>query len=196
MEHISLGLEMLKTKVEGIQSRKVRANLIIQGIVEDKNEDFKALSTKVEIFFKEEMELPEDTIVFSDAYWKGKPSASDRAVCVKLTHPSDKALIFKNASTLKGKTNAKKQAYIIRDDQNDTQQEVRKYLSDLRQENNELEENQWKVVKLKKGQVMVNNQMVEPKVSQPDCSYLLRLNARQLQDVLAVHLIEGQEHSE
>ena len=121
--------------------------MIIQGLVEEKDEDYEALSTKIDDFFTQEMELAK-TISYSDAYRKGKFGQTDRPVCIKLTHPSDTSTIFKNASTLKGKENPKKKAYLIRDDQNDAQQEVRKHLRDLHQENKELEESKRKVIRI------------------------------------------------
>ena len=103
-------IEELEEKLVQDHRSSVRGNIIIEGILEDRQESRKQLFENVDKFFKELLEIP-NHIKILDAYRMGNTNWSNRQVKVKLMHLSDKAIIFANASKLKGKKNAKKRLF-------------------------------------------------------------------------------------
>ena len=188
-------LDDLQGKVTAAFNREIRPNLIIQGITEPKDETYETLVAAVGNFFKNQMEITEE-IEILDAYRKGKRGLKDRTICIKLAHVSDKSVIFSNASNLKGKENIRKRLYFVKDDSNDVQQETSNYTRDLQAENKEMDEGLRKNIRVSRGKILVNNSMVQQKVSHMKISKMLKLNAHQLQEIMAVKTVDGGEHVE
>ena len=102
----------LEGKVMAISGKDRKANIIIEGILENKEETRKTLIQKVTSFFKETMGI-EEVIEIQDLYRQGRKGPRDRPVLVRCRYQDNKYLIFKHASNLKGKTNAKKKLYFV-----------------------------------------------------------------------------------
>ena len=121
-------IKELESKIVVPTEKEMRANIIIHGLVEER-ELYSDLKDKVATFFNETMEI-EQEIEILDAFCMGKKT-TDQPVCVKLQHPRDKSLIFLNASNLKEKENVKRKLFSIQDNQTEQQAEVRRYYHDL-----------------------------------------------------------------
>ena len=188
-------IEDLQNKVTAAHNHEVRCNVIIHGIIEERNETYSELVDKVNDFIKTKLEIEEE-IVFLDTYRLGKSGTRDRPVCLKLQRLSDKSKLFSNASSLKGKTNTKKRLFLIRDDQNDHQTEVREYFKDLINENKDMEDGKKKTIRLNKGKVIVNNVPVVKKIEVPKPATTLKLSNSQIEVALAVQLVQGDTHIE
>ena len=130
-------IESLESKIEFLASKEARYNMIISGLLEERNKSFKSLCEKVAVFFKETMEIEKTTPV-ADVFRRGKRGARDRVVVVKLMHFCDKAVIFSHASNLKGKKNSRRRLFFVNDDASEQQIEDKKYFNNLRRENNDL----------------------------------------------------------
>ena len=186
--------ERIKT-LEGKQTaafeREIRPNLRISGIVEKKEETRQQLFEEVTSFFKNTMQIEEE-IGLADAYRVG--AGNTRSVVVKLQHPDDKSIIFANASNLKEKTNSKKKAYYVQQENSDQMNEVRQHYSELVREN---KENDTKLtIKMRRGNIMVNNETMKAKVSAPTVAEIIQLTEAERETIRACKLTTGGEHVE
>ena len=187
-------IKFLEGKLTAVYMREIRPNLKIFGLVESKNESRENLKQAIDSFFKKTMSI-EQEIEISDWYRAGQGVM--RPVFIKLRHPSDKALIFSNASNLKGKQNSKKKEYFIQDEQTEEQREVRAWYRELNIENNAIEEDDKKLkIKMSRGDIVVNNSKVVQRVVPPSAPEILRLSEQEEENVRAVKLINGPEHVE
>lgn len=89
--------------------RAARHNLILSGIVEERNENTK---WKVLEFFKGSLKL-QDNIVLNKAYRIG--NGVDRPIIIELQNVEDKAKIYQKVGNLKGVKNSKNKSFFISD---------------------------------------------------------------------------------
>ena len=180
-------IEELQDKM--IQDRRTIAkpNIIIEGVLEDKNESRKQLFENIDKFFKEQLELPTHVKIL-DAYRMGKPSWSNHNIKVKLMHLSDKSLIFANASKLQGKKNARKRLFFIKEDMDAQQMEKRWHYRDLLCENKWKDEQDQLQIQMKRGNIYINNDLLKPKLQAPKGSDILWMTGEELATVWAVKL--------
>ena len=137
-------LQELESRVTTMFEKEKRQNVVIEGIQEKAGEEREDVTQLVKNFFKHEMKI-EAEIEIHDIYRVGRGNG-ERPIIIKLKHQSDKSIIFKNASNLKGKKNAKKRLYFVKDDMTPQQQEQRTYFRELTRENQEKdEEENWKL---------------------------------------------------
>ena len=190
-------IKELESKINQIHRRELRPNLIIQGIIEDRNESYSQLKAKIADFFKTQM-LIEEEIEILDAYRKGA-SVNYRPVCVKLQHANDKSIIYLHASNLKDKANVRKKLFQVQDELDEEQTEKRRYYRDLLKESREVEEDPEKkyMVKMKKGDILINgHNKVKPKIQDASIADILRMDQKELEEVKATKLISGDSHME
>ena len=186
-------LQNLEHRVTSSYMREIKPNLIVHGILEDKEEDRSTLVEKTKSFFKEKMEITE-TIEICDAFRMGQ--GSNRPILIKLAYPNDKAIIFANAKNLKGKENAKKRLFFVHDDLTDEQSEVRMTYRELNIENKETDEEEKLTVKMRKGRIVVNNEEVKQKLHPPKKMDILRMNESELEEARAIKMASGPKHIE
>ena len=188
-------IDELESRLNRVQQKETRANVVISGLEEDKGESHDKLLKKAKEFIKEKLEIQED-VKLADVYRKGKRGLQDRQVVMRLSKQSDKAKIFANASNLKEKVNKRKKFYFIRDDGNDAQEQTRMYYRDLVKENKLLETDKQQTIKMFRGSIMINNQKVVNPLQVPKIGTLLKANAQQMELILATKVIECEEHFE
>ena len=186
----------MESKLEAVQSRELKQNIIIHGLVEDKDETYQGLVDSIKSFWKEQM-LIEEEIEIMDAFRLGNKPI-DHPVCVKLQHSKDKALIFANASNLKDKENIKKRLFMVQDNQMERQAETRRYYRELVKESKEEADTPNKFnVKMAKGSIVINGQN---KIHQTPATIevldILRMDNAELEEIRAVKLIKGEQHVE
>ena len=186
-------IQELEDKLKSANQRELRSNLVIEGIEEDPGETRASLQEKVEEFFKDQMEI-EDTIDVLDIYHTNQ--ADDKKVVVKLQHQSDKALIYRHASNLKGKESVKKKLFFAKDDLTTEQREQQTHFRLLRREGVEADDDLKFSMSMKKGHMYANNQLVVPKVLPPTAAEILHLSLDERQVIKAVKLAEGKHHAE
>ena len=186
-------IKFLESKITAAYEHEIKPNLVVSGIVEDKDETKQNLFELVKSLFSGVMEI-EQEIEVNDVYRMGEGRV--RPIMIKLRFPLDKAIIYANASKLKGKANSMKKPYYVQDDQSDQQGEVRRFYKDLMAENKEKEQNAKLNIKMNKGRIMVNNEVVRQKVKVPLQAELLRLTDTELEKVQATKTIPGPEHVE
>ena len=119
-----------------------------------------------------------------------------RPVMIKLRSPGDKSIIFSNASKLKNKENVKGKMYFIHEDMTDEQAENCKHYKDLMVENVNFEEEKKFKIRMTRGEIMVNNEKVKPKIFVHSQTEILRLSEKQLEVIRATKIARGPEHME
>ena len=186
-------IKILENRVTAAFQREIKPNLIIHGVIEDKEEDRESLFEKVNVFFKTQMEI-ESKIEIRDAYRLGQGVA--RPILIKLCYSNDKAIIFENASKLKGKENVKKKLYFIHDDMSDEQTETRQFYRELNQENALREENDKLQIKMRKGRITVNNEVIKQRVEPPHKADILRMSEDEMEEIRSTKLVPGPTHME
>ena len=139
------------------------------------------------------MELKEE-IPIKKVFRLGMANKKDRLVKVKLSDISDKGKIFKNASNLKGKANARRKLYFVNDDLDaeDAEQsnQYRQLLKEKKNGEHDLE------VKMVRRRLIVNNMIIRPKIRPPTGADVLRLSDEEREAIEHVKLVNGGEHSE
>ena len=123
-------IQELESKLTMAYQREIKLNVIIDGILEQDDESREKLLELVKTFFTDTMQI-ESEVKVSDAYRMGR--GLHRSVLVKLAVPSDKAMIFSNVSNLKGKKNARRKLYFIKNDMTTQEMETRNYFKQLLQ---------------------------------------------------------------
>ena len=175
-------IKELESKMQTMQSKDLKVNIIIHGITEERNESYVELKEEITNFFKQQMEIEED-IEFLDAY--RIDTKVDRPICVKLQHPSDKSIIFKHASNFKEKRNMKRKLFAVQDDQNLQQAEVHSYYHDLLKESKEQTVPDKKfTVKMAKGYIVVNgHNRIKQKLKPVEAVDIIRMSNEELEEV-------------
>ena len=184
-------IKTLEDRLTAAYQREIKANLKISGLVEKPGETRETLFEMVKQFLKNEMSITQE-IEVRDVFRIGSGVA--RQVMIKLKYPNDKLTIMSNASDLKGKENEKKRSYFVEEDLTDQQNEARQFYRELKKENTQ--NNTDLTIKMKRGQVMVNNETVKPQVIPPTCADLLQTSQEELNSIKAIRIVKGGEHTE
>ena len=190
-------IKELESKVERMMERELRQNLIVHGLVKERNEKYPELVEIINKFLKEQLQIESD-IAILDAYCLGnKPH--DRPVRIRLQHQSDKSIIFANASNLKGKKNSKQRLFLIQDDQTERQAESRKYYWELIKESQLAKDNPDRkfTVSMSRGNIMINgHQKLKSKIQPAEPADIIRMDGRELEEVKAVKMVKGELYTE
>ena len=172
----------MEDRVTAAYKWEIKPNIIIHGIIEHAGENRSKLFELVNAFFKESMCI-EETIEFSDAYRLGTGKA--RPVLVKLKYVSDKAVVYENVTNLKEKRNAKKKLYFVHDDLLEEEAETKKMYQEYIKENLSQDDENKLTIKMSKGRIVVNNNVLKQKVSPPSNGDTLRLSVYELEAIQA-----------
>ena len=190
-------MKELERKATASYQREIRPNLMIYGLLEEKDKTPESLVQEAKNFFKEQLEIEEEIeeeieVIYAKRVGKGKV----KPLLVRLKDTNDKGCIFANIDNLKGKTNARKKLFFIQDDMTEQQKEQRQWYHDLVKENKAKEDSDKKDIKMKKGAIIVNDCKIEPLVNPPTKATLLRMSKNELECVKATKVIRGPNHSE
>ena len=187
----------LSKEIQSLKKQSPKANIIFDGILElpDEDKDISACKQLVKDFFKEQLEIDEDTdIPIRDIYRFGR--ANPRSMLVTLESSEHKELIFSNVAKLKGKTNARKKLFFIKNDMTEEDKELRSYFRELRTEDMDREDHDKIHVSLHKGKLFANNQLIKLKISMPEVADTLTLTQAELTSLKEVKLYEVSKHEE
>ena len=187
-------LEVAENRITAAYEHEIKPNLVLHGIPEKAEETKEQLEEEISNFFKSTMELTDKEIPLNDAFRMGTGRA--RPILLKLKYPNDKAKIFANASKLKDKTNSNKKMYFIHDDMSDKQTETRQFYRELIKENKTKQKDDQLKIKMSRGRVLVNNEVVKQKVRPTTKADILRMTEKQLEITRAAKLIPGPDHIE
>ena len=110
-------INTVTNKVNSIEARSMKANIIISGIKEAEGKDCKQTVTD---FFKQKLKIPQE-IPIQTAHRIGNKEKGNCSLAVKLSDVAQKALIFKGAKHLKDIKNEEGDGYYINDQLPDVQ---------------------------------------------------------------------------
>ena len=118
-------------------------------------------------------------------------------VVAKLKYVNQKSIILSHVPNLKGKTNIKKKLFFVREEVSSSQNEVRNYYKDLVKENRmNTEESERKQLRMQRGLIFCNNLQVRKKISKPSIAKTLKLTNHQIEEAMAIKLVEGGDYVE
>ena len=187
-------IEILEDRLTAAYKREIRPNLIVHGILEGRNKARDELFKAVTEFFTSTLEI-EEGIQFNDAYRLGDGNA--RPVLIKLKYVSDKRVIFSNASKLQGKMNVKHKLYFLQDNMTEEDSEKKQIYRWLLKENKTHDqEEKFTSIRMNKGKIFVNNNMIKPMVRPPTSADTLTLSNTELENIQAVKLVKEGKHTE
>ena len=189
-------LEEMRSELMKVKRIKARKNLVISGIIEDKNEKRQELMTKMAHFFKHVMQIEGEEVSFSHAQRLGQAKLQDRPVLIKLKTQDEKAKIYKHVANLKGKENVKKKLYFVDDDMNAEEAETKRIFRDLLKENKGLDDADKMDIKMNRGKIIVDNQIVKKRVWSPTTAELLKMTQEDQEMIKCVKLMPAVEHQE
>ena len=175
------------------QARSMKANIIILGIKEKKAENCKEVA---KTFFKEKLKITQD-VEIAVAHHLGNKEMDNRRLIVRLKDPGDKALIYKHAKNLKDlKSKINDEGYYINDQLPDVQEEKKRLQKAKVKINRNLIPVQQQNLDWKKGQLLVDGEVYEPNIVEPNVAEILEMDSNSLRKVLAHKLFRGEEVSE
>ena len=190
-------LDSIENGIKMDKRHKARPNLVIHGIIESESETVNDCMTKAKKFFTDQLEFQDDDIKLKKAHRLGVESKYDRPMLVRLENPNDKATVFKSVSKLKGKENVKCKLYFVDDDNDPEQAEVKQYLRDLKKKNQlETEEQNKLTLRIHKGKIVANNDIVKQCLVPPTDARLLSMSESEMAEIKAVKLFKGEEFTE
>ena len=186
-------LKEMRREIIEMKRQKNRDKIRIVGLIQPLSETRSGLRATVQSFFKETMEIQEE-IEFTQVYRMGAGRVQDRPVRVKLKNSEDKMTLFKNASNLKGKTNAKKQSFYVENELDPEWAEQRRCFRDLLKENKEDELDL--TIKMRKDEIMVNNSVITKQIHSPTVSEMLKLDEEERKVIMNTKLVPVEEYQE
>ena len=166
-------IEELNVKVDHMETEKLRPNLVIQGILEQKDENCKE---QVINFFKQQLEINCD-IEVKRAFHMGK--GKKRPLCTVLGKVSDKSIIYSNAPKLQGKYNAQRGKYRIDDHLMPKRAEEKKLNRDTLWRNKKTVATKL-AMSVKRGKLHVNDVPVQKRIKVPKTSDLIKLTKEEI----------------
>ena len=167
----------------------MRPELIIFGLVDDNKPCVEIASN----FFKTQMEMTKlPDLKF--AYWKGK--SINKPMVIRLAYAFQKGLIYKNASKLKDKKNAKGKGYRITDHLPEELAEEQRRLQQIMKQNRTLSSATQLPMQLKKGKLTIANESYKKKVTTPTVKELLDLSEDSLKNTKEMILAQSDMSTE
>ena len=180
-------VQHLSKKTTSIEYKTMRPNLLFSGLTEAKGENCIQI---IKSFIKDKLKVTDDIKVRS-ARRIGK--GDNRPIEVVLKNPTDKGVIYKHTSNIKGVKNDKNQGYFIEDQLPEVLAEQKRKLKQKVKYNKTLIDSQQQEINWKKGNLIVDGTEYKPKIKTPANSEILKMKQQDVQRVLAYKTFEGQK---
>lgn len=185
MSHQNEEIAGLKKVLSNMAVRSMRHNIIISGLVEQKNEN---ITWSVLEFFKSKLKIEENIAIVS-AYRIG--NGAERSIVVELAKLEDKAKIYHSVSKLKGVKNSNGKSYFISDQLPEVYAERRRQQSYIKAQNNKLPSAQQMDMSFKKGELFVGSERYVPPVVPPTIRQRVMPTAQERAIQEQVEIFEG-----
>ena len=104
-------IEANSRKINQMELRSMKANIIVTGIKEKRGENCKQV---IKAFFKEKLKI-EQEILIEVVHRIGDKEKEERSMVIRLKDVQQKAVIFKNTKHLKGTTNEDGDPFFVKD---------------------------------------------------------------------------------
>lgn len=189
-------LQEQSSKITNIQKRSMKYNLIISGLIEEKEESNQSLLWDIQKFIEEKLQV-HDPIDIAVAHRFGvADSKGSRPVIIKVASEEQKRLLLAGGPKLRGVQNVKGQYYYISEQLPEELAEQKRYRQFWVRDNKRKPVDEQKDVSINQNRLYINNQMYRRKVSPPQNPEILRMNEEDLAEVRNVELIKGPTHEE
>lgn len=175
----------LKKVLNNMSVRASKNNLVITGIIEDRDENPK---WKVLEFFKDKLQI-QDNIVLQNAYRVG--AGTDRPMVVELQKSQDKTKIYQKVGNLKGVKNTKKKPYFVSDQLPEDLAEKKRQENVVKSYNNKLPIANQLDMAFKKGELQVQGKRYEPPIAPPTPRQLVLPSEQEKAINQQVEIFEG-----
>ena len=175
----------LNDKVTDMQVRSMKANLVINGLPQQENEDCKEV---VSTFFKEKMKIEEE-VKIDVAHRIG--AGKTRAMVVRLKDPSEKAKIFTSVSKLKGKKNSEDKHYSVGDQLPEAIAERQRQMRMHYKDNQDHLVKDRLAMEFKKGTLLVEGRSYCKQLRPPVAKDMLTVNQSTLQQAMKTNIVQG-----
>ena len=182
-------MDEMKSRLLQLEHKQVRSELIIFGIIDQKEKKCAELAKE---FFSGILGLTE--IGVDHAYWKGK--SNNKPMVVRLTTPKDKGLIYSKSTKLKDLKNANDKGYRIQDHLPEEMAEPQMRQRQIAYENKKLGEGQKQNMVFKKGNLLINNEPYKKKVQAPQAKQLLQMEQEELNETKDITVAGGHSETE
>ena len=178
-------VNMLSNRVERIDLKTMKGQLIIRGISETKEEDCRQ---KIDSFFKEKLEIAEvPTFQSVNRIGKGKT----RPLSVKLLDPNQVGLVFKNVGNLKHKRNEHDKPYSIDKQLTETEHVARRRRQEIKKENHLMPVSHALDVESKGDRLYVDNKLYVPEIKPPSAKQVLLVKDGEKSEYRAITVYAG-----
>ena len=162
-------LKECQEEIETLKAYKDRKLLRINGLIEQKNENCKAV---VSAFFKEKLEISKE-IDMLEVYRLGK--GTNRTMKVMLKNPRDKGLIFGNTKKLANLTNSENKPYSVSDQLTAKRNAARNRARHIVRQNKKSTGEQL-AMQFEKGKLLIEGKDYQKKIKPPSCKEVLMAN--------------------
>ena len=175
-------IDTTQEKVNLMELKQMRNNLIISGLPETKGEKAKEVAAN---FFKEKMKITKD-IEIKAAFRQGGKDRENRALIVVLSDATSKGIIYKSAKNLKDTE------FYVSDQLPSKQAEEQRQAKNKVKINKALIDAQQQDLEWKKGQLFVDGNQYKPKVHEPSCADVLEMDKAYIRSILAYSIQQSQ----
>lgn len=184
-------LQNATQRIEEMQARTMRKNLIISGIPEPKKETDEQLLESIESFFSTKLKIGQDIPLKTFHRLNYFDASEYRPVLIKVRNWNDKFLILSNATNLKGLKNDKNRYFYINEQLPEKMAEDKKYAQMWIRQNKAKPVNDQLQLKIYKNKLRVNNQPYQKKVTPPSTAEILKIDTDELSAASSARTVYG-----
>ena len=169
-------------RINNVELRNTRNNLIVSGIKEAKGEKCKELA---DAFFKNQLLITKPVAIRS-AWRLGATSDQDRSrdLMITLEDVKDKSVIHKHVKNLKGIKNSDGKEYFVNDHLPPEQAELSRHKKNKVKINKTLIDAQQQAIEWKRGELIIDGREYKPKVIEPTCTDIIEMKQADLEKAL------------
>ena len=179
----------LNDRVLQLEARLVKSELIVFGIIENKEQSCVQQAQK---FLKDVLEIEEPPMIVA-AYWKGQ--SKFKPMVIKFSNPGAKGLVYANVAKLKEKKNSNNKGYRVADHLPEEMDEEQQRQRQIVTQNKLLTGNKL-TTSFKKGKLHINNEPYSKKITAPNAKSLLKMEKEDICEVKEITVAGGYSETE
>ena len=184
-------IEHLQRQNEEAESRKMRNNLIIQGIETGEEDSDQCIKEVVTDFFSQTMKIRHN-IAIKAALRLNSQNKENAPIQVTLQNVKDKGVIFKHVKNIKEKCNSKDEGYYINDQLTYKKQEEQHRYKMIKKANRDLTVTDQSTITFKKGKMLINNAPNVKKIIFPDITRTIDHEGKNEKKINDIYLTESE----
>ena len=182
-------IQHLQEANEDAERKRIKNNIIIQGLDVGANDTEQDIRELVTDFFSQTMKIRRN-IAIKSVLWLHRADNGNTAIQVTLSNIRDKGLIFKNIGKIIGVKNNNDNNYYVNDHLTFERQEDQRRFRSIKKNNNNLQPTDCATIKFKKGELYINNEKYLKKVSFPNKSETISPDSKE--NIDKIYMTEGE----